>query len=72
MRFGKPWLRVKSHNFDFSGKSSGTDYKKSNKPTPKNLPRMGSKKSLVELGGPKNELFHIFHSTEKFTFHPEP
>ncbi len=60
MRFRKPWLRGKSYTFDFSAKSSSTDYKESNKPTPKSLAHIGSEKSLVELGIPKNELFHVF------------
>ncbi len=75
MRYRKSWHRVKSVNFDFSAKSSSTDYKESNKPTLKSLAHIGHEKSLVELGVSKNELFslfHIFHSTEKFTFHPEP
>ncbi len=67
----KPWLSVKSVNFDFSAKLLSTHYNESNKPTPKSLAHTGSEKSLVELGVPKKELFHIFHSTEKFTFHPE-
>ncbi len=37
MRLRKPWLRVKLVNFDFSAKSSSTDYNKSNKPSPKSL-----------------------------------
>ncbi len=37
MRFKKPWLRVKWVNFDFSAKSSSTDYNESNKPTLKSL-----------------------------------
>ncbi len=60
MRFRKPWLRVKLVNFDFSAKSSSTDYNESNKPTLKSLAHIGSEKSLVELGEPKNELFHFF------------
>ncbi len=61
MSFRKPWLRVKSVNFDFSAKSSSTDYKKSNKPTPKSLAYIGSEKSPVELGVPKNDLFTFLH-----------
>ncbi len=72
MHFRKLWLRVKSVNFDFSAKSASTDYTQSNKPTLKFLAHVGSEKSLVELGVPKNELFHIFRSTEEFTFYPEP
>ncbi len=60
MHFRKPWLGVKLVNFDFCAKSSGTDYNESNKPTLKALARMGPEKSLVELGVPKNELFHFF------------
>ncbi len=71
----KPWLRVKSGNFDFSAKLASTDYNESNKPTPKSLAHIRSEKSIVELGIPENELFHfsfqIFRSTEKFTFSPE-
>ncbi len=54
-----------------SVKSSDTDNNESNKPNPKSLAYTGSKKSLVELGVPKNELFHFFHifcSTEKLIF----
>ncbi len=75
MRFRKPWLRVKLVNFDFNAQLSITDYNGSNKPTPKSLAHTGSEKSLVELRVPKNDLIHFFHifcSTEKFTFHPEP
>ncbi len=71
MRFRKPWLKVKPVNFDFCEKLSSTDYNESNKPTPKYLAHIGSEKSLVELGVPKNERFHIFCSIGKFTFHPE-
>ncbi len=60
MRFRKPWLRVKSVNFDFSAKSSSTNYNKSNKSSRKSLAHVGSEKSLVELGVPKHELFHFF------------
>ncbi len=60
MRFRKPWLRVKSVNFDFSTKSSSTDHNKWNKPTTKSLAYIGSEKSLAELGVPKNKLFHFF------------
>ncbi len=43
MRFRKPsWLRVKSVNFDFSGKSSSTDYNEPNKPTPNSLAHMST------------------------------
>ncbi len=69
MRFRKPWLRVKCVNFDFSTKSSSTDYNESNKPTPKSLALIGAEKLLVEHGSSKNP---IFCSTEKFTSHPEP
>ncbi len=34
MRFRKPWLWVKSISFNFSAKSSSTDYMESNKPKP--------------------------------------
>ncbi len=60
MRFRKPRLRVKFVNFDFSAKSSRTDYDESNKPNLKTLAHIESEKSLVELGVPKNELFHFF------------
>ncbi len=65
MRFRRPWLSVKSVNFDFSAKSSNTDCNESSKPTPKSLAYIGSEKLLAEPGVPKNELFPI---TEKFTF----
>ncbi len=60
MRFREPWLRVKLISFDFSAKSSSTDYNESNKPTPKFLAHIVLKKSLVELGVPRNELFYFF------------
>ncbi len=60
MRFRKPWLRAKSVNLDFSAKLSSTDYNELNKPTLKSLAHVGSEKLLVELGVPKNELFHFF------------
>ncbi len=53
-----------------SVKSSSTDYNESNKSNPKSLAHIGSEKSLVLPGVSKNELFHFFHSTEKFTFLP--
>ncbi len=56
MRFGKPWLQVKAVKFDVSVKLSSTDYNRSNKPNPKSLARIGSEKSLIELGVSKNEL----------------
>ncbi len=59
MRFRKPWLRVKAVNFDFSAKSSRTDYNESNKSTPKFLAHTVSEKLLVELGVPKIELLHF-------------
>ncbi len=71
MRFRKPWLRVKSINFDFGAKFSSTDYNELNKTTPKPLARLESEKLLVELVVPKNEFFHLFFSPEKFTFHSE-
>ncbi len=46
-----------------SRKSSITDYNESNKSNPKCLAHTGYEKSFVELGVPKNELFHFF-----FTF----
>ncbi len=54
-------------------KSSSSDYNESNKSNSKSLAYIGSKKSLVVRGVPKNEFFHffyIFRSTEKFTFSP--
>ncbi len=58
--FRKPWLRVKSVKFNFSARSSSTDYNESSKPTPKSLAQIGSEKSLIELGVPQNALFHFF------------
>ncbi len=58
---GNHWLRMKSINFDFSAKSSSTDYNELNKPTPMSLAHIGFEKSLVELGVPKIELLHFFH-----------
>ncbi len=56
----KPRLKVKLVNFDFGAKWSSTNYNEWNKPTLKSLAHVGSKKSLVHLGVPKNELFHFF------------
>ncbi len=56
MRFRKPWLRVKSMNFDFSAKLLSTNYNESHKPNLKFLAHIGSEKSLVELEVPKNKL----------------
>ncbi len=56
-----------------SVKLSSTDYNEPNKPNLKSLAHIGSEKSLVELGVPKNKLFHFFphlRSTENFTFSP--
>ncbi len=61
MRFKKPWLMVKWVKFDFSAKSSSTDYNELNKPTLKSLVHIGSEKLSVELGVPKNELFTFSH-----------
>ncbi len=52
--------RGKIINFDFTAKSSSTDCNESNKQTTKSLVRIVSEKLLVELGIPKNELFHFF------------
>ncbi len=60
MCFRKLWLLVKLVNFNFSAKSSSTDYNESNKPTPKSLAYIGSEKSFVELGVLKNKLFYFF------------
>ncbi len=68
MRFKKPWLRVKSVDFDFSAKLSWTDYNELNKPTPKSLAYIGYEKSLVELGVPKNEVFHFFALLKSLLF----
>ncbi len=54
MRFRKPWLRVKLVDFDFSAKSSSSDYDESNEPNTKSLARIRSEKSLVELKSSKN------------------
>ncbi len=54
-----------------SVKSWSTDYNELNEPNPRSLAYIGPKKSLVELGVPKNEIFHCFHifpSIEKFAF----
>ncbi len=55
-------------------KWSRTDYNESMKPDLKSLAHIGFKKSLVELAVLKKmssfTSFHIFHSTEKFTFSP--
>ncbi len=52
---------MKSVNFDFSAKSSSTDYNESNKSIPKCLAHIGSEKTLVELEVSKNEIFHFSH-----------
>ncbi len=57
----------------FMIRTSSIDYNESSKPTLKSLAHIRSEKSLTEL--PKKwvfSLFHIFYSSEKFTFHPEP
>ncbi len=41
-------------------KSSSTHYNEWNKPNWKSVTYIGSKKSLVELGVPKSDLFHFF------------
>ncbi len=60
MRFRKPWLKVKSVNFDFSAKLSSNDYNESNKPNWNSLAHVGFEKSLVELPFQKNEPFTFF------------
>ncbi len=60
MHFRKPWLRMTLVNFDFSTKSSSTDYNESNKPTPNSLAHIVPTKLLVKLGVPRNELFYFF------------
>ncbi len=55
-------------NFDFSAKSSSTDYHKLKKPTLKSLARIGSEKSSVEVGIPKNELFAFFALLKSLLF----
>ncbi len=47
MRFRTSWLRAKSVNFDFSAKSSRTDYNESNKATQKCLAYIGVEKLHV-------------------------
>ncbi len=51
---------MKLVNFDFSAKLSSTDYNESNKLILKSVAHMGSEKSDVKLGVPKNELFLFF------------
>ncbi len=46
---------MKLVSFDFSAKSSSTDYNESNKPNQKSLTHVGSEKPLVELEVPKNK-----------------
>ncbi len=53
MQFRKPWLRVKTVNFDFSAKSSSTDHNESNKQAPNSLAHIGFEKSPVELRSSK-------------------
>ncbi len=48
-------------NFGFISKLSRTDYNELNKPNPKALAHIGSKKSLIELGVPKNKLSLFSH-----------
>ncbi len=52
---------MKEVNFDFIAKLSSTDYNESNKPNRKSLAHIGSEKSLVEPGVPKNELSLFSH-----------
>ncbi len=56
-RFRKPWLRVKSVDFDFSAKLSSTDYNQPNKPTSKSLAHIGFENLFIELEVLKNVLF---------------
>ncbi len=49
MRFRKPWLRVKLVDFDFSAKSSSTDYNELNKPTLKSLTLKGLRNRLLNM-----------------------
>ncbi len=49
MRFRRPWLGVKSVDFDFSAKLSSTVFNESNKPKPKFLAHEGSEKLVVEF-----------------------
>ncbi len=58
MRFRRSWFKAKSVNFDFSAKSSSTDYSESNKPTPKSLTCIGSEKSFGKK--PKDEILYRF------------
>ncbi len=56
-------------------KSSSTNYNESNKPNPKSLSYIESKKSFVQLGVLKNVLFHSFHIfavLKNLLFHPKP
>ncbi len=57
MCFRKPWLSVKSVNFDFSAKLSSYDYNESNKPNSKSLAHVGFEKSLVEFEFQKMSFF---------------
>ncbi len=59
IRFRKSWLMVKLVNSDFSAKLWSTDHNEWSKPTLKSLAHIGSEKSLVKLGVPKNEFFHF-------------
>ncbi len=52
---------MKAVIFDFIAKLSSTDYKESNKPNPKSLAYIGSKKLLLKLGVPKNKLSLFSH-----------
>ncbi len=61
MSFRKPWLRVKSVNFDFSVKSLSPDNNESNKPTPKSAAHIGSEKSFIELEFQKMSFFTFSH-----------
>ncbi len=73
--FRKPWLRVKSVNFDFSAKLSSNIYNESDKPNSKSLAPVGFKKSLVELEFQKISFFtfFIFFSLLKSSFfHTNP
>ncbi len=55
-----------------SVESSSTDYKESNKPNSRSLAHIGSEKSLVELGIPKNEGFTFFALLKSLLSHPKP
>ncbi len=70
MRFRKQWLGVKSVNFDFSAKSSSSDYSESNNSTRKSLAHYGVWEIACWTWSSKNWGFSYFSFYWKVYFSP--